>query len=225
MKFAPLILAFLAALAGCSTTRVDAARGDIAYEPVENAAAPLPLDVLVMPFEDRTPGGIPKGELAAFGRSYAKVLRESKVFRSVSWQTSEAPPDLTLRGIVTEAQLYRNYGWISSWIAVYVASFGLLHPVAALVGLPYASDNASLALEARLYAPGGAPVFGPYRGRFEKKVYCNIYDDDTATEGFCTDPRKALQEVTGSSIREMLAGRPALDAFARSRPAVGGPPR
>jgi hypothetical protein len=198
------LLACAAALGGCtSATRIDAARGDVACEPVENPGPPRAGTVVVMPFEDRTGAGLPRGELAAFGRSYAKILRESKVFEHV-YYAGEQPPgaiaDDTVRGVVLEADLYRNYAWVGSWLAVYIASFGLLHPLAALVGLPYATDNADLAIEAQLVRAR----LGPYPGRFEKKVWLNVYDDEPATRGFCTDPRIALQEVTAASVRAMI---------------------
>jgi hypothetical protein len=221
-----LVPLVLFALAGCaSPTRIDAARGDIAHDAVEHEFPPLALTVAVEPFEDATGAELPRGELDAFARSYAKVLRESRVFARVFYTRDEppgAPADLLLRGTVRRADLYRNYGWIWSWVGVYVVSFGFLHPVAALCGLPYATDNAALAIEARLQAPAGLPVLGPYPGTFERKKFLNIYDERDATGGFCTDPRIALQEVTASSIRAMLHGRAALAAYANS---IGRPGR
>src|SRR4051794_24908345 len=137
MRTRTILSAFLlAAVAmsgpGCIAARIDADRGDIATGAVEHDFAPVALTVAVAPFEDRTERGrLPKGEVDAFTRSYARVLGRRRVSldvfvvppRSVA-PAPAGPADLRVRGAILDADLHTNYAWMSSWLAIATVTFG-----------------------------------------------------------------------------------------------------
>jgi hypothetical protein len=198
------ISALLLAVAGCASAKIDADRGDIAVHAVEHENPVLPLTVAVASFEDRTGRRLPKGEVAAFTRSYVKVLRESRVFLDAWPQKGAiAPADLKVRGAILEADLHRNYAWIATWGVFAVATLGYGTVIGPALGLPWASDTAGFALEVRVETADGARI-AAYRTDFHDTLYLTAYSGDEGLTGYAEDPRRVLEEVVGQSVRALI---------------------
>lgn len=191
------------------SARIDAERGDIAARPVEHEHPVLPLTVAVSRFEDRTERGhLPKGEIDAFSKSYAAVLRESKVFLDVFPAKAAAtgvrgPADLKIRGSILRARLYRNYAWLTSWGVIAVGTLGYGAIIGPALGLPWATDNAALEIEVRVETADGAPV-AKYKSAFVDKLWLTAYSGDEAQTGYCEDPRRALQQVVAANVERLI---------------------
>lgn len=214
----PLVLALSLAIAagasGCISARIDAERGDIAAKGVEHDHAPIALTVAVSPFEDRTEGGrLRPGTLDAFTRSYAAVLKGSKVFLDVfpvrprSVAGVPPPADLRVRGRVHEAILYTNYAWLTGWGVIAVGTLGYGAFIGPIIGLPYATDHAVFEIEVRYETADGKPL-KTLRTRVEKHLWLSVYSDSDATQtGLSQDPRRPLQMLMGEAVDQVLADR------------------
>jgi len=203
-----LLLSLLALGPGCVSTEILAVKGDIACEPVPHQRKRLPLTVGVWPFEDATGERLPRGTTDAFTRSYVKIVDESALFLDVAkledLRARGVEPDLIVRGRVLSARLERNYAWLTGWGVFAVVTFGYGAFIGPLIGLPWARDEADMALDLRIETAPDARLVTRHAIEWRDKLFLTAYSGEDSKTGYAEDARVPLQEVTGRAALALV---------------------